>query len=99
MAAYTKPSFTCPRMGRRLSTFASGALCDVDVFPNRAPTQIYKKGQHVVFRVFLSSRQNVADATFGRISDQCAVSTGNSACVRIWRVVPPKINCRSRLCV
>lgn len=37
--------------------------------------------------------------TGGRMSDQCAVSTGNSACVRIWRVVPPKINCRSRLCV
>ena len=34
-----------------------------------------------------------------RMSDQCAVSTGISACVRMWRVVPPKINCRSRLCV
>ena len=30
---------------------------------------------------------------------QCAISTGKVACARIWRVAPPKINCRKRLCV
>lgn len=30
---------------------------------------------------------------------QCAISTGRFACARIWRVAPPKINCRKRLCV
>lgn len=30
---------------------------------------------------------------------QCAISTGKVACARRWRVAPPKINCRKRLCV
>jgi hypothetical protein len=30
---------------------------------------------------------------------QCAMNTGIVAFARMWRVAPPKIICRSRLCV
>ena len=44
-------------------------------------------------------RQKSLSRSLRQFRRQCAMKTGRAACARMWRVAPPKIICRRRLCV